>query len=412
LKAGHTINALKFTVTNEQGKEQAFDTMLPAGTYTITPSNAGTTAGSYTFDYQTATLTIAKRDLTLTAVDQIIEYGGSANTEVAFNDPNKTVDVDGRVGGDELGTITINVAAEATSIATHEDAITLSVEGENANYNYTLVPGNLTITAPVAGITLTRVAKANIDNATVAQLIKDYDGTENVKVTIKFADTDGLNTLKPNKWYAFILPFETDAKTISNAFGYGIVDLLNTGNTDTHKTVFSLKMNTEKIPANTPFIVKVWDTVNMTAGVTFNNVKIEAPATYDEIAVSDAAGNKFIGSYTGIDGLGTYKEEYSGKVFWWSLQQNDQYDNNALKAKDTAYLRQMSAFSYVPGDVAAHEFIIEEFGGGTTVIKGINFENAQEINTEGLYNLNGMKLNSVPTQKGVYILNGKKVVIK
>ena len=412
LKAGHIIDALTCTVKDAEDNVYDAGDMLPFGTYTITPSNAHTDAGSYTFDYQTAELTIAKKNLTLTAVDQTIEYGGSANTEVAFNDPNKTVDVDGRVGGDELGTITINVAAEATSIGSHAGAITLSVEGENANYNYTLVPGNLTITAPVAGITLTRVAKANIDNATVAQLIKDYDGTENVKVTIKFNDP-GYNTLKPNKWYAFILPFETDAKTISNAFGYGIVDLLNEGNTDTHKTVFSLKMNTEKIPANTPFIVKVWETIDMeNDGVTFKDVKIEAPATYDEIVVSDAAGNQFIGSYTGINGLGAYKPEYSGKVFWWSLQQNDQYDNNALKAKDTAYLRQMSAFSYVPGDVAAHEFIIEEFGGGTTVIKGINFENAQEINTEGLYNLNGMKLNSVPTQKGVYIQNGKKVVIK
>ena len=72
----------------------------------------------------------------------------------------------------------------------------------------------------------------------------------------------------------------------------------------------------------------------------------------------------------------------------------------------------MSAFSYVPEDVAAHEFIIEEFGGGTTVIKGINFENAQEINTEGWYTINGIKLESAPTQKGIYIKDGKKVVIK
>ena len=411
LKAGHTINALKFTVTNEQGEEQAFGTMLPAGTYTITPSNAGTTAGSYTFDYQTATLTIAKKDLTLTAVDQTIEYGESANTEVAFNDPNKTVDVVGRVGGDELGTITINVAAEATSIDTHVNAITLSVEGENANYNYTLVPGNLTIDAPAAGITLTRVAKANIDNATVAQLIKDYDGTENVDVTIKFNDP-GYNTLKPNKWYAFILPFKTNVKMISDAFGYAIVDLLNEGNTNTHRTVFSLKMDNTDIPANTPFIVKVWETINMeTVGVTFNDVKIEAPATYDEIVVSDAAGNQFIGSYTGINGLGAYKDGYSGHVLWWSLNQASENDNDARPASDTGYLRQMSAFSYVPEDVAAHEFIIEELGGNTTVIRGINID-GQNISAEGLYNMNGMKLQSVPTQKGVYIQNGKKIVIK
>ena len=290
----------------------------------------------------------------------------------------------------------------------YEDAIT--VAATNPNYNFTYVPGDLTITGATA-ITLTRVAKANIDNATVAQLIKDYDGQENVDVTIKFNDP-GYNTLKPNKWYAFILPFKTDVKMISDAFGYAIVDLLNEGNTNSHRTVFSLKMDNAEIPANTPFIVKVWETIDMeNDGVTFDDVKIEAPETYDEIAVGDAAGNQFIGSYTGINGLGAYKPEYSGHVLWWSLNQDSENDNDARPASDTGYLRQMSAFSYVPGDVAAHEFIIEELGGNTTVIRGINID-GQNISAKGLYNMNGMKLNSVPTQKGVYIQNGKKIVIK
>lgn len=47
--------------------------------------------------------------------------------------------------------------------------------------------------------------------------------------------------------------------------------------------------------------------------------------------------------------------------------------------------------------------------GGTT---GINTVNAK-METEGqYYDLNGRKLNAAPTQKGVYIINGKKAVIK
>jgi len=35
------------------------------------------------------------------------------------------------------------------------------------------------------------------------------------------------------------------------------------------------------------------------------------------------------------------------------------------------------------------------------------------METEGqYYDLNGRKLNAAPTQKGVYIINGKKAVIK
>ena len=284
----------------------------------------------------------------------------------------------------------------------------------STNYVATIVPGTLTIKNDAPSITLVRVAKADIndpDKNTAANYIEQYDG-KTVTVNIKFNDADAYNTLKPNKWYAMILPFETTAKQISDAFGYAIVDLLNTANTNEHRTLFSLHMSTEVIPANTPFIVKVWDTINMNAtGVTFNGVTIEAPEAYDVIEKEDAVHNKFIGSYTGIDGLGAYKPEYSGHVTWWSLNQSAVYDNNAVPASNTAYLRQLSAFSYIPGDLAAHEIVIEELGGETTVIRNINGE-TQVFSSEGWYTLNGVKLQNVPTEKGVYIQNGKKVVIK
>ena len=58
-------------------------------------------------------------------------------------------------------------------------------------------------------------------------------------------------------------------------------------------------------------------------------------------------------------------------------------------------------------------FYFEELDGSTTAIKSVNVDDLNgKIAAEGMYNLNGMKLNTVPTQKGVYIMNGKKVVIK
>jgi hypothetical protein len=379
----------------------------------------GATSTNYAVTISKGTYKVNPAAITLYAKDQAINWADEDNT----NDEANTTVEDATVAiaagalkcGDALTDVIASINIAGTKVGNNN--ITLTAK-DNANYNITVNKdaegndkiGNLTVTGG-ATITLTRVAKANIDNATVAQLIKDYDGQDNVNVTIKFNDP-GYNTLKPNKWYAFILPFKTDAKMISDAFDYAIVDLLNEGNTNSHRTVFSLKMDNAEIPANTPFIVKVWKSIDMeNDGVTFEDVKIEAPATYDEIAVSDAAGNQFIGSYTGINGLGAYKPEYSGHVLWWSLNTASENDNDARPASDTGYLRQMSAFSYVPEDVAAHTFVIEELGGNTTVIRGINID-GENISTEGLYNLNGMKLNSVPTQKGIYIQNGKKVVIK
>ena len=63
---------------------------------------------------------------------------------------------------------------------------------------------------------------------------------------------------------------------------------------------------------------------------------------------------------------------------------------------------------------AAHNmtFYFEELDGSTTAIKGISTDELNGKMAEGMYNMNGMKLNTVPTQKGVYIMNGKKIVVK
>jgi hypothetical protein len=68
--------------------------------------------------------------------------------------------------------------------------------------------------------------------------------------------------------------------------------------------------------------------------------------------------------------------------------------------------------SGAPAAPANMTFYFEDIDGSVTAIKSISADNLNGKIAEGMYNLNGMKLNSVPTQKGVYIVNGKKVVIK
>ena len=50
------------------------------------------------------------------------------------------------------------------------------------------------------------------------------------------------------------------------------------------------------------------------------------------------------------------------------------------------------------------------FGDEATGINGVN--GVREVNDGSWYDLNGRKLQAAPTKKGVYILNGKKVVVK
>ena len=61
---------------------------------------------------------------------------------------------------------------------------------------------------------------------------------------------------------------------------------------------------------------------------------------------------------------------------------------------------------------AARAFVLD-FGDGSSELTGIISITADQRSTDGsTYTLDGRKLNGKPTAKGVYIQNGRKVVIK
>ena len=49
---------------------------------------------------------------------------------------------------------------------------------------------------------------------------------------------------------------------------------------------------------------------------------------------------------------------------------------------------------------------------GTTSIKSLSVDDVNGLNVKGWYTVGGMKMQNAPTQKGVYIKDGKKVIIK
>ena len=54
----------------------------------------------------------------------------------------------------------------------------------------------------------------------------------------------------------------------------------------------------------------------------------------------------------------------------------------------------------------------EDINPGITTTIGDIESSERVVTTEGFYNLNGQKMNGIPTQKGMYIVNGKKVLVK
>ncbi len=207
------------------------------------------------------------------------------------------------------------------------------------------------------------------------------------------------------KWYPIVLPFETSVKEISEAFGYAIVNILNEANTDDTKIAFKLHMG--KIEANQPFVVKVYEDINMNE-VTFGN-PFYAAATGKFIVnsaapeVADASGVKFIGSYSHKVGF-----DANEAFFSVSASKNDYYWGSA---SNQTYMAPLSAYFQLPEGSAARTIEFEEPDGTTTAIQAVNVK-AEAMGAEGWYTIGGTKLQGAPTQKGVYIQNGKKVIVK
>ena len=396
--------------------------------YTLTFT--GTTPVATNYDVEIAegaagqgTLTVTKRPVTFRAITPApMSYTDALTWAPAVNglyveqvtDP---LDADydeatcySLLTGDKMTDLISAVVVNSKNVG--DNVITLTPK-ESDIYEVNVVDGVLTITATgVTTITLNRVVKGSWDDEhanTAASLIATLD---NKIANVKFSDFSMI----AEKWYPLVLPFATSVREISKVFGYAVVDVFN-GTTANGDIKFKLHMG--DIEANTPFIVKVYEDQNMSdvskyyveAGaehVKFANVKIEK--AYDEngeVKIGDASDVQFVGSYKGkIDGFRSNMYYFSSNAAL-----NDYYQGSDT---NTTYLRPLGAY-FVDNSADAGSksrgIIIEEADGSTTAISAITVDGAF-VEADGWYTTNGVKLQGVPTEKGVYIRNGKKIVIK
>ena len=203
--------------------------------------------------------------------------------------------------------------------------------------------------AKLTVVDLTETLVLNANDNTGA--IEAADGTT---VNVKFGDRE----LKRETWSVMVLPFKTSVTEVSKALGYAVVNIVDqstnfTGN-DLH-----LKLHMGAIEANQPFLVKYY--------------KDNVPATY--FTAADAAD---------------YNAHLTGAL----------NSSNALTAEQlTAYNTAMSA------NKSGDNVIL-------TAAEAAAYNAKLTGAAEGWYTLNGVKLQGAPTEKGIYINNGKKIVIK
>ena len=292
----------------------------------------------------------------------------------------------------------------------------------NANANYDI---DWDGTAQLTVLVNTKLDLASNDNdLTNIQKVATANPTTKVSVTL---DLNKRTVASPaakwdaQKWNTLVLPFDIEVADLSRIFGYAIVNVLDKANTTGRKVAFKIEMGT--IPANTPFTIKtakklIKETgdaagtyVSETGIIDFGTQLVKAP-TAEQIAGADAGnGCLFVPAYQTktIDNTMPDLLFLMGNRDKWIYVQNATTKWNVVPF--AAYMDLTNA------GVSASEmiFTFQEADGSTTAIKAVDMDfvgSEKGYTVDGWYTLNGVKLQGAPTEKGVYINNGKKVVIK
>ena len=240
----------------------------------------------------------------------------------------------------------------------------------------------------------------------------DADGKNSAIIVAKagkLADVKLANrTLyKDGDWNTLCLPF--DVSTTTGPLSGDNVEAMVLRLSDSGLSGTTLKLNfddaPETIPAGTPFIVK-WDNtgVNITNPV-FQSVTIDN--------CTEAIANN---TQTSDDGTVSFKGTYA-----WQEYTEENQSILLLGTKNTLYwpkpdpnsnpsIGACRAYFELSDGQQARQFVLNFDSGETTAVFDLN--NNEQIINNNWYTLDGRKLDSKPTQKGVYINSGRKVVVK
>ena len=190
-------------------------------------------------------------------------------------------------------------------------------------------------------------------------------------------------------WATFAVPFDIDNETLKAQFGDDVQ--VSTISADADNLNFSA-MQTPAITANEPVIMKV----SNTAGTyTFDNVEIKAATP----TLTPIEGVQVIGNYSGQ--ITMPASDDATKYYYIA--------SNKLKyTTGTQTLKGFRAYFSVAADSPVKGFFENgyDFEGLPTAIDGLQAEGANAT----IYNLAGQRVNKA--QKGIYIVNGKKVLVK
>lgn len=217
---------------------------------------------------------------------------------------------------------------------------------------------------------------------------------------------------KDGYWNTLTLPFSLDATKLATTCLAGAdIRQFEGASVDGDKLTINFSgSNLGEIVAGVPYIIR-WGTPETATGETIVNPSFTDVGVV--ITSQEYIDDEDYGTETESNGLrfeaqlGPVKLTSDSKALVFGSE-NKLYKPN----KDVYVYATRAYFSHTFDIASAREFVLD-FGDGdqqTTYIDGITVDGNRGSGVEGIFNLSGQRL-SAP-QKGINIVNGKKVVIK
>lgn len=263
--------------------------------------------------------------------------------------------------------------------------------------------------AIVDNVVLSTINEENIDAASssFSITIEENDGRvvlDETSTTAPEASEGAVNvrvkrTIKANEWSTICLPFAMDATQVKAAFGNDV----QLADADSYETTedggdivgINIKFNNATaIEANHPYIIKVSSAITsfVVDGV------VVAPADKERNRrTSLGSGSYFVGNYVSQTAVPEFCLFLSGNKFWYSL------GDTKIKAF-RGYFDLKDVLTDVEDTYGSR--IIMSFDEAT----GINTIDHSSFTIDRYYDLQGRSVEN--PGKGIYLKNGKKVVVK
>ena len=214
-------------------------------------------------------------------------------------------------------------------------------------------------------------------------------------------------TFRSDRWYSVVLPFSVSQKQMKSVFGDGVKVLHYSDVTGTDLNLFEHFY--QMIVGGTPVLMKPAKDVT---NPEFNNVTLTSKTVVD----IENTGFKCTGSWDNVD-FPEYSYFIDAKTNSFYQYDPTKVETNTMKPHAGAFRSWIIASenASTAKQLTMHINGIEEQGETTAIWNAISGNDDAEVASKGIYSLSGQKMNATDTRslpKGIYIVNGKKFIVK